>query len=106
MSDLILNWCFSLPSFIPGSTLERIFPVCIKYKDDFIIIPCERYKPVVEAVTETFDCQYRCWFLGHLLAEEPFHLPGLYCELEHLIWCPSHLLVADLPVQSLLLPIC
>ena len=47
--DVILDWCFSLPSFITGSSLHRIIPVCVKHKDDFIIISCERHQPVIEA---------------------------------------------------------
>ena len=30
VSDLILDWCSSLPSFSPGSTLQRIIIVTMK----------------------------------------------------------------------------
>ena len=68
ISDLILYWCSSLSSFIPGSTLQGIISVlCVKHKDDFIIISCEGHQPVVEAFTCIFDYHYGCWFLDHLL---------------------------------------
>jgi len=77
-------------SVIPGSTLQRVIPVCVKHKDDCIIISCEGHQPVVEAFTEIFDSRYVCWFLGHLLQKNHSIYQGYLASC--IIWCRVHLI--------------
>ena len=99
--DLILNRSFSLSSFISGCTLQRICPVCVEHKDDFIIILCHLHQSVIEAATQITDCHYsRCFCFVFCLAsaQEPCHPPAPVlssdladqkCDLQNLY--PLHL---------------
>ena len=72
--DLILNRSFSLSLFISGCTLQRICPVCVEHKDDFIIILCHLHQSVIEAATQITDCHYsRCSFAWLLHKNHAIH---------------------------------
>jgi len=102
ISNLILDWCFLL-------YLVALF------RESSLHVSNTRWLHH-NLVWGTSACRWSIyWDLWQPLwllvswpssAEELSHLPGLYCKLHHLVWCPSHLLVPDRSVEFLLLPTC